>query len=646
MQLEEKPEEAVPSLFRIFHSLKASSGMLHLDHFTDFAHALESFLSKIRDGELSVSPEMVDFLFYIQDILQEIKKKLQLGYEEKDFRQDTQWLEKLEKGMVFLSGYELERRATGQESREKNVFTKRYRVCFRPHQDFFSTGSDPLIFIEEMHRQFSVLKTRLKLESLPEITELDPYMAYLEWDMEVSGAKSEKQLEDIFEFIDDEKNLLRIQPLKRQQNKDFFRKSVFQKSEVQIQDFVRVHTRKLDEMVNLFGELVIGFSRIRESILTQLHGGDSLEMVEDFSRILKDFQDRIMTIRMVSLGPLFHQFYRFIREGAAVFEKKVRLEISGEETELDKAIADKIGEPLKHLIRNSLDHGIETPEERIKAGKDPVGTISLSAEHREGNIYITVSDDGRGLDPERIREKALEKGLISPERAESLEESQIYELIFLPGFSTLEDVSEYSGRGVGMDVVKMNIEEIRGSIQVQTRKGEEATFILKLPLTLSILEGIIFRVGEDHLAIPVYYIREMLKMKEPETLCYQGKVPMLNLRGKYYPLFWLDQFFTHLNYRERDIQKGYLLFLEVEEKPFFLPVEEIIGEQQIVLKQIPQLKNLQQGIMGSSVLGNGEILFILDMFSVFEKIRQMTDFLPALGGKEEENEEKSSLEHS
>lgn len=657
LDLEENPKEAVSALFRVFHSLKAGASILKYHHFSKFSHVLENILSKLRDGKIEIEDDLFHFLFETEDLLKEFQDKVKEGFDEQDFLNDSKWMDKINESLASISGYDNSSVQTEQKEETESRSAKAvYDISMQFDPDIY-ISSDPLAYISDLFEHFNVTDFKVDSSKIPTLKEFDPYKYYLKWNLKLQGAYKEKDIEKVFLFLDENRNKIDIKKTviesentqkAKTQNKSTqpAKKHFAADRELQIQDYVRVHTSKLDEMLNLFGELVIGFSQIRELVMNEIKHHEKINQVEHFSRILKNFQDKILNIRMVSIAPLFNQFYRYIKEGSESLKKQVILDLIGEETEVDKGIVDKLGEPLKHLVRNSLDHGIESAHERIKLNKGPIGKITLRAEYREGNIIISVSDDGKGLDKDKILKKALEKNIIAEEELKSITDEQIYQLIFHPGFSTTEKVNEFSGRGVGMDVVKKNIEDIRGNIEIKTKPQKGTEFLLKLPLTLSIIEAIIFRIGKDTLAIPVYYIKEMLKMKQISTSTYEGQLLLLNLRGNYFPVFYLDHFFTYLDHDFKDLKDSYLIFLEVEGKKFFIPVDEILGEQQVVLKRMPQLEKFQNGIMGSSVLGNGDIVFILDIFVFFNQMVKKAD-LP-LGKKTGENliEAEKTLEHT
>ena len=380
-------------------------------------------------------------------------------------------------------------------------------------------------------------------------------------------------------------------------------------------------TAKIDKLINLVGELVITQSmlsdlsaRFEMSQLSVL-----LERVAQLERNTREIQERVMGIRMLPIGSAFSRFPRLVRDLSGKAGKKIQLVLSGEETELDKTVIESITDPLTHLVRNSADHGLEGPEERLAAGKDEQGTIHLNAFHEGGNICITVSDDGRGLNRDKILAKAVKSGLIGEQ--DKLADDQIWPLIFKPGFSTAEKVTDVSGRGVGMDVVKRNIESLGGTVSIKTALGKGTTFTLKLPLTLAIIEGMTIRVGHETYILPMLSIVESIQPKADTVKTVVGKGEVMNVRGTYHPMMRLYEVFD-LEPEHKDPAKAILLILETEGERVAVMVDEILGQQQVVIKSMEQNFRKVEGIAGATILGDGTVGFILDVRVLLELARQ------------------------
>lgn len=380
---------------------------------------------------------------------------------------------------------------------------------------------------------------------------------------------------------------------------------------------IRVDTDKIDKLINLVGELVI-----TQSMLSDLGSRFEiqqlpvlLERMAQLERNTREIQERVMGIRMLPIGTAFNRFPRLVRDLSAKAGKKIQLVLSGEETELDKTVIESINDPLTHLVRNSADHGLELPEDRLDNNKPEVGTIRLNAYHEGGSICITVEDDGRGLNREKIIAKAVKQGLIAEH--EKLSDDQIWALIFKPGFSTAEKVTDISGRGVGMDVVKRNIESLGGTVSIKTTTGQGTTFTLKLPLTLAIIEGMTVRVGKETYIVPLLSILESIQPKQGSVKTVAGKGELINVRGSYLPVIRLHEVFA-LQPEHTEPTKGILLILETEGERVAIMVDEILGQQQVVIKSMEQNFRKVEGIAGATILGNGTVGLILDVRGLLE----------------------------
>ena len=384
---------------------------------------------------------------------------------------------------------------------------------------------------------------------------------------------------------------------------------------------IRVDTDKIDKLINLVGELVI-----TQSMLSDLGARFEinqlpvlLERMAQLEGNTREIQERVMSIRMLPIGTAFSRFPRLVRDLSAKAGKKIQLVLSGEETELDKTVIESIGDPLTHLVRNSADHGLETPEERLDNNKPELGTIRLNAYHEGGNICITVEDDGRGLNRDKILAKAVKQGLIAEN--EKPPDDQIWPLIFKPGFSTAEKVTDVSGRGVGMDVVKRNIEGLGGTVKIKTALGKGTVFTLKLPLTLAIIEGMTVRVGKETYIVPLLSILESIQPKACAMKTVVGKGELINVRETFLPMIRMHEVFA-LQPEYTDPTKAILLILETEGERVAVMVDEILGQQQVVIKSMEQNFRKVDGIAGATILGDGTVGFILDIRGLLEIARR------------------------
>jgi len=378
---------------------------------------------------------------------------------------------------------------------------------------------------------------------------------------------------------------------------------------------IKVDTEKLDHLVDMVGEMVIAQSMLRHDPDLALNRSPRLQRTLSLlSGITSDVQKTAMGLRMVTIGTLFRRMGRLVRDLARKTGKQVELVTAGEETELDRQIVEELADPIMHMLRNSIDHGIESPEERAAAGKDPCGRITLAAHHQSGQIVIQISDDGRGLNREKILQRGRERGLVPPGVTPS--EAELYNLIFEPGFSTAERVTEVSGRGVGMDVVKKNIVRMRGKVEVASQPGQGTTFTLKLPLTLAIIDGLVVGVGAQRYIIPIYSVVEMLCPSRDSVTTAPEQGEMVLVRGSLLPVIRLNERFG-VEARARHPSEGLLVVAEQEGKRFSVLVDEFIGKQEVVIKSLGPMFSHVRGIAGGAILGDGRVGLILDLEAIF-----------------------------
>jgi len=382
---------------------------------------------------------------------------------------------------------------------------------------------------------------------------------------------------------------------------------------------VRVDSAKLDNLMNLLGEIVIGqasLHRVSEDmddevafrLKNSLYGLD---------RVTREFQEQIMSIRMVPIGPTFDQFKRFVRDTAHSLGKEIKLKVEGGDTELDKTVIEKIGDPLKHMIRNAIGHGIEIASEREAKGKSPAGTVTLKAYHQEGNVFIDVIDDGDGIPLDDVKRKGVLLGLITEDENSK---EKILPLIFNPGFSTSERVGDLSGRGVGMDVVKNNVEELRGTVEVKSKKGEGTLIRIKLPLTLAIIEGMLVKVGTSILIIPLLSVIETIQVKKDDYRTVEGKGEVILVRGEYISLIRLNLLFG-IDAGITNPWEALIVIVESNGERIGIMIDDLIGQQQIVIKSIDNFITTSRSISGATILGDGRVALIIDIHGLVEEIK-------------------------
>ncbi|MCX6169898.1 MAG: chemotaxis protein CheA [Ignavibacteriales bacterium] len=393
---------------------------------------------------------------------------------------------------------------------------------------------------------------------------------------------------------------------------------------------IRVDVDRLDDLLDIVSEIVLGRNRLSQVNSKFAIENEGTTFSKDFGEVTKqidlmttELQLVVMKLRMIKIGKIFNRYPRLVRDLCRDLGKEVELVIKGEDTEVDKNLIEEINDPLVHLIRNSVDHGVENPETRTKAGKNPKGTVILSAEHVGNNVVITIDDDGKGIDPNVIREKAIEKGLVTRERAKEFSRQEMMHLIFLPGFSTADKVSNISGRGVGMDVVKTNVAKLRGIINIESETGKGTKIIIKLPLTLAIISGMIVKALGDYLVIPLGSVIEVLRVDKNQIHSIKGK-EVIQLRDSVLPLVTLDYLLAGKSNGKKKVEQEWQYVVEVgiAEKRYGIKVDELIGQQEVVIKSLGSYLGKIDGVAGSTIMGDGTVVMILDIIELFNRLER------------------------
>ena len=423
------------------------------------------------------------------------------------------------------------------------------------------------------------------------------------------GVVSEKQIE---QALDKQKIIVKNSETKLTKKENETEKKSNLKHTKKQPENIRVDIRKLDTLINLIGELIISQNIIASSKEINLEEMSQIKKaVRHMEKIVRDLQDTAVNIRMIPLSGLFKKMHRLIYDLSNKLKKKTNFTIFGEDTELDKTMIELISDPLVHILRNSMDHGLETPETRKMLGKPEKGEIELGALQEDGEIKIIVKDDGNGIDKEKIIKKAMEKGLKTEKEIEEMTENQILSLIFEPGFSTAEKVSNVSGRGVGMDVVKKNLEKINGKINIKSEKGKGTEIILRIPLTLAIIDGMRVKVGNVDYTIPLASIQQFYKIKKEDITYAPNGTETVRIRDNLYEVIKLYQI-HNINPKYENLEDGIILLVEINDKIYALFVDEIISQQQTVVKALPKSLGKIKGVYGCTILGNGKISLILE----------------------------------
>jgi len=663
------PEE-INSIFRAAHSIKGGSGTFGFNNISEFTHVMETLLDEMRDGRRPVTADAVNVLLASVDVLREMLTAAQEGADPDEARIAEQRGE-LER-VLSGGGGEVEATKSTTDApaaaSAAEVTPVGWRIVFRPHQHLLRTGNDPLRILREI-ADLGDLEVICDISDLPPMSEFEPEDSYLSWEMRLDAPVDKSQIDEIFEWVEDDcdfavvpilpegavtaqagpvestdapaaeekKPELKVadSPVERRQTPDRRqnpdrrqggdrRSSGAAKKGVGGSSSIRVDTGKIDSLINMVGELVITQSML--GMLGEDFSMDKLgrlrEGLAQLDRHTRELQESVMQIRMLPISFTFSRFPRLVHDLSQKLGKKIELRMSGESTEVDKTVIEKIGDPLVHLVRNSVDHGIESPEERVAAGKPETGVVHLSAEHRGGNIVIEIRDDGRGLARDKILQKGIERGLVRPE--DNLSDKQIFELIFQPGFSTAEQVSDVSGRGVGMDVVRRNINELGGAIEIDSEQGKGSTITIRLPLTLAILDGQSICIGSETYIVPLVSIIESIQVRPHMVRHVAGKGETFRLRDEYLPIVRMHEIFGIPDARASRIEDGIVVVVEAGGRKCGLFVDDLLGQQQVVIKSLEANYGRVEGLSGATILGDGSVALILDIPGVMRLANELS----------------------
>lgn len=640
LDINEPDDESINTIFRAAHSIKGGSATFGFSQVADYTHLLETLLDEIRDGRRQMTNDHQDMLLLSVDLLRNMIDALMRKI---DFEDPL--LAQLESRFTAALANESNNKNEDQDeaaieiSNDSDHGMTTWTINFKPGIDILRCGNDPSLMFNEL-RLMGKLSVTLIDSTLPDFSDMDPEACYLNWQLTLDTEQPLDKIKEVFEWVEDECIIdYHKQPhlTKTEQTPALDIQDVDKPSPTQ-QDTktaltakpkvitpaktpeggsIRVSIEKIDILINMVGELVITQAMLgqigqqetidEESLLSMRQGLDQL------ASHTRDLQENVMQIRMLPISFAFNRFPRLVRDIGQQLGKKVELILKGEETELDKTVMEKIVDPMVHLVRNSLDHGLETPDVRVSKGKPEVGSITLNAFHQGGNIIIEIIDDGAGLDTQLIRKKALEKGLITED--EELSEDAINLLIFKAGFSTAEAVSDLSGRGVGMDVVRRNIHELNGTIELKSTKDKGSRFTIRLPLTLAILDGQLVRVGKHTYIVPLVSIHESLQVEEQRINRISESHELIRLRDEYLPVIKVFHEFGHdADYQE--IRDGLVMVVDSNNEKIGLLVDELLSQQQVVIKSLEDNYNKVPGVSGATILGDGTVALIIDIFGL------------------------------
>jgi two-component system chemotaxis sensor kinase CheA len=669
----EADSEIMNDIFRAAHSIKGGAGTFGFMDVSEFTHGVETLLDEMRAGDRDVTADAVQLLLRSVDRLRAMMDEIQTNGQvdtsqnEELEKEIMQMLESADENVSSTSTEDKEN--SNQSSAIELIDVKdvegatpekqgdsRWIIEFSPHLHMLQNGNDPIRIFNEL-RKLGELSVVANTDDVPVVDALIPENCYVSWNLTLVGSISAEQIYEVFDWVLEDCDL-QIEEELQWVSADDIQTSLSNESQSKVIDStneveenieatkpeqekiaekdnavvnkaaklepvkaakapkestsIRVSIEKVDSLLNLVGELVITQSMLKR-FGTEVNKEDLKNLSEGLTqleRYTRELQENVMDIRMLPISFTFNRFPRLVHDISRKLGKKVELEVIGEQTELDKTVLEKIGDPLVHLVRNSLDHGIEEPAARLENGKPEVGKLTLSAIQEGGNIVIRVNDDGAGINKDKLLKKAIEKGIISPD--EQLSDDRILNLIFHAGFSTVEQVSDLSGRGVGMDVVRRNIKDLGGRVEVKSEMGVGTSFTIRLPLTLAILDGQLVRVGEETYIISLLSIVETVLLKEGDINDIAGRADVYQMRGEYIPIIWLKDILQG-NPKSNIDREGLLVVVEADGRRIGLFVDELLDQQQVVIKNLDDNFKQVDGVSGATILGDGTVSLILDI---------------------------------
>ena len=669
LELEERPHDMdlVNQVFRAMHTIKGSGAMFGFDDIAAFTHEVETVFDMVRNGKMVVTKRLLDLTLQSRDYISALLEA-SAGVAEVNKKEGEEIIENLHLLVMARDSavapvapstkIAVEPLRTGNDPEGEQ---KTWRIRFRPNRELLMGGTNPIALINEM-RGLGACQVTAHSEDIPLLYDLTTEFCYFYWDMVLTTSRGEAAIKDVFIFVEDDcevkielvdssgladdgenyKKLGQIlvergdlsptdieKVLSTQKrlgellvDQGVVSPELVQSALVEQQQVknarqeratpapdaaasIRVPAERLDQLVNLVGEMVTVQAHLTQ-VASALGDATFMAISEEVERLTNELRDTALNIRMLPIGSTFSKFKRLLRDLSQELGKEIEMETFGADTELDKTVIEKLNDPLVHIIRNSIDHGIEMPEARVKAGKPAVGTVQLRAEHSGDSVLITIRDDGAGLNRETLRAKAIEKGLISA--AADLTDKEIYAQIFAPGFSTAAKVTNVSGRGVGMDVVKRGIEGLRGSITIDSQLGSGTTITLKIPLTLAIIESLLVKIGDSHFVLPLAAVEECVELSRADVDAAHGR-NLAKVRGNLTPYIPLRQQFAIAGSRP-DIEQ--IVIVSVHGVRIGFVVDFVVGEHQTVIKPLGRFYQDVKGISGATILGDGSVALILD----------------------------------
>jgi two-component system, chemotaxis family, sensor kinase CheA len=666
LELEDTPDDddLINRVFRAMHTIKGSGAMFGFDEIASFTHEVETVFDMVRNGKMTVTKQLLDLTLKSRDHILALLNA-SAGHGNVDHSQGNeiisnlrQLLPQTETGPASQTAAQPATSPHEDEPADENT----WRIRFRPNRELLLYGANPISLINEL-RSLGACHVIAHLDEIPQLDDLVCEQCYIYWDIILTSSRGEDAIKDVFIFVEDDCDI-KIElidnsgDIDREQGYKKLGYILVERGDISIEEMqqalgqqkrfgellveqgivapekvqsalieqqhvktvrqersavppaesaasIRVPAERLDQLINLVGEMVTVQAHLSQVSLAR---GDTtfIAISEEVERLTNELRDTALNIRMLPIGSTFSKFKRLVRDLSQELGKEIEMETFGAETELDKTVIEKLNDPLVHIIRNSIDHGIETPDIRRAVGKSPIGTVSLGAVHSGDSVLLTIKDNGTGLDRDAIRAKAVERGLLAA--SAEVTDKEIYAQIFAPGFSTASKVTSVSGRGVGMDVVKRGIQDLRGSIEVDSVRGSGTTITLKIPLTLAIIESLLVKIGDSHFVLPLATVEECVELTREDVKAAHGR-NLAIIRGNLTPYISLREQFDITGERPEIEQ---IVIVSVNGTRIGFVVDFVVGEHQTVIKPLGRLYQDIKGVSGATILGDGSVALILD----------------------------------
>jgi two-component system chemotaxis sensor kinase CheA len=614
--IENQPDDLdlLNRIFRSFHTIKGTSSFMGFDLVSGITHHAEDILNKLRRSELKINQPIIDVLLEVQDWIILLLEKIERSDNSPvDYSMTIKKIDELKNSRLEIIPPQTHVIESSTTLKTEAILSAVDKVL--NNQELFNSPCDfSENEIELIQLAFNEVSASLRKTEVIDKSEIP----------EIDEINDDVLLEENPIVFDEEKS---YEPLNKNTNSGHPKEETMQgmKSKGMASESIRVDVQRLEILMDLSGELVLGRNRLAQLTNYLEHTLDNKEQIRDLIEttsqidfITSEIQSAIMRMRMVPIGKLYQKAPRIVRDLSNEFGKNIKLIVKGEDTEIDRGIIEELNDPLVHMIRNSCDHGIESPEERVKFGKPVNGTITLDADQEGNNIVLRISDDGKGMDPEKLKLKGIEKGLITSEQAIQMTQREAFQLIFAPGFSTAATVSAVSGRGVGMDVVRTNILKLKGLIEIESEIGIGTTFIIKLPLTLAIIQGLLVKVNKETYAIPLNSVIEVVALEEKEVYTI-NRQEVIRVRKEVLPIIRLENALNTGVYNNTN-SKRYVVNVGLGIQRVGFVVDELLGQQEVVIKSLGEYLGSVRGIAGSTILGDGRVIMIIDVAQLLEII--------------------------